>query len=169
MQARDQNQKPVQGVVTPDREQQLMLRLKRFALLLTGDDAVADDLVVALVWENVAAETENGAMSAGAREYMQFRRLFEIWEHDGKQKATEAHLFQPGYDEEAIRKGLDPSIAALLGTLPALHRAVLLLVYGEGFSYAATAKLLNITIEQLMVLLAQARGKFHDPVSNSAQ
>ena len=138
-----------------------LARQKRFALMLSGDDRVAQALVER--FSQMQSNTPDSSLSASALQFFAFKKLYELWESEGQRAAGTASLFQPGREHEAVQQGLDPSIAKAMGDLPSLHRALLLLIYGENFSYAATAQLFNIPIEQLMNALASARLKFIQP------
>jgi hypothetical protein len=144
-----------------------VLRLKRFALVLTGDDARAD-LLLARLGEQVDLPRP-GEVAPGALQFLQFRRLYDLFQGMERGKPASAGLLAPGNANEAIRKGLDPQIAAVMGSLPSQHRALLLLVYGEDYSYEAAARLLGISIEQLMTALARAWVKFCDGGNRSTQ
>ncbi len=146
---------------------EILARQKRFALVLSGDDQLAQMLVDRL--HMMGDSTSNSTLSPSALQFYQFKNLYELWMSKAKTTSGVAHIFQPGRENEAIQRGLDPSIAKIMGGLPSLHRALLLLVYGENFSYAATAQLLNITTEELMTALAAARRKFGQRVSGMRQ
>lgn len=135
-----------------------MLRLKRFALVLSGDEARAEQLVARLAGERDLPRP--GEVPQGTLQFLQFKRLYEIWSGIERAKPSAASLFAPGNANEAIRKGLDPQIASIMERLPSQHRIMLLLVYGEDYSYAATASMLNVSIEQLMMALTRARLQF---------
>ncbi len=137
------------------------LRQKRFALILSGDDRAANMLVERL--SLMGDRSSNLDLSSSAFEYYQLKKLYELWINevkDAKDLSQSAHIFLSGNENEAIQKGLDPSLAKIMGELPTLHRALLLLIYGENFSYAATALLLDISIEELMGALAAAQQQF---------
>ncbi len=137
------------------------LRQKRFALILSGDDRAANMLVERL--SLMGGRSSNSDLSSSAFEYYQLKKLYELWVNevkDAKDLSQSAHIFRSGNENEAIQKGLDPSLAKIMGELPTLHRALLLLIYGENFSYAATAQLLDISIEELMGALAAAQQHF---------
>ena len=144
-----------------DERNETLLRQMRFALVLSGDDQLAQNLVDRLTMAGAGSEGNN--LSASARQFYQLQKLYELWMGEAQKTPGVPGIFQPGRTNEAIQKGLDPSIAKIMGGLPTLHRALLLLIYGEGFSYAATAQLLNITIEELMMALSAARQKFMGP------
>ena len=135
-----------------------LLRQKRFALVLCGDEAVATKLVRGA--GEIREDFEGQPLSASARQFFHFKKLYELWTRETQRTSTQARLFQPGHENEAIQKGLDPAIASAMGELPSLHRALLVLIYGEEFSYAASAQLLGISIEELMIALAAARRTF---------
>ncbi len=153
-----------QGLERGEGEQrQTWLRQKRFALILSGDDRAANMLVERL--SLMGDRSSNRELSSSAFEYYQLKKLYELWVNevkDVKDLSQSAHLFRSGSENEAIQKGLDPSLAKIMGELPTLHRALLLLIYGERFSYAATAQLLDISIEDLMGALAAAQQQFSE-------
>jgi hypothetical protein len=139
-------------------QDELLLRMKRFALVLSGDDQLAQMLIERLAILDGNAPRNN--ISSSAFQFYQLKKLYELWMSDTHKTSEVPRIFRSGNENEAIQKGLDPSIAKIMGGLPSLHRALLLLIYGEKFSYAASAQLLNITIEELMMALAGARRKF---------
>ena len=140
-----------------------LLRQKRFALVLTGEDRLAELLVERLALQGDSAP-ETGSTPAALR-FFAFKKLYELWMAEAKNNAPTTSIFVAGGENEAIQKGLDPSIAKTMGEMPSLHRALLLLIYGEKFSYAASAQLLNISVEDLMTALAFARARFLIPES----
>jgi hypothetical protein len=148
-------------------QQEDLLRQKRFALVLTGDDRLADILV------GRAAQARGRAtdkiLTPTAIQFFRYKTLYELWMGEAKKLPKRGDIFQPGRENEAIQKGLDPSIAKVMGGLPSLHRAILLLIYGEDFSYAATAQLLSITTEELMTALASARQSFSQTENSGYQ
>ena len=144
----------------------ILHRQKRFALVLSGDEQVAQALLTRLA--QVEDSAAGKSLSPSARQFFAFKKLYELWLGEARRASMQAPLFQPGHEHEAVRQGLDPSIARVMGGLPSLHRALLLLVYGENFSYAATAQLFNITVEELMGALAAARQKFSVPEGATA-
>ncbi len=141
-----------------DPQNESVLRQKRFALVLCGDEVLARKLVARLASSKSVEGGQNLAPSA--LQFFRFQKLYELWMSEVQSASADLHIFQPGHESEAIEKGLDPSMARVLGGLPSLHRAVLLLIYGENFSYAATAQLLNISVEELMGALSAARQGF---------
>ncbi len=142
-------------------QRQNWLRQKRFAVILSGDDRAANMLVERL---NLGEQgSSNQDPSSSAYQYFQLKKLYDLWRKETKNASHKAPIFQPGHENEAIQKGLDPTLAKIMGDLPTLHRALLLLIYGEQFSYAATAQILDISIEQLMGTLATAQRKFGEP------
>ncbi len=151
-----QNRQKRDGQGEPQSE--IVSRQKRFALVLCGDEVMAKRLVARLASMDVA-KGEQG-LSPSALQFFRLQKLYELWGSEAQGTPAELRIFQPGHENEAIEKGLDPSMAQILGGLPSLYRAVLLLIYGENFSYAATAQLLNISIEELMGALSAARHGF---------
>ena len=148
------------------------LRQKRFALILSGEDRAANMLVERL--SLMGDRSSNPDLSSSAFEYYQLKKLYELWINEIKDVtdlSQSPHIFQAGNENEAIQKGLDPSLAKIMGALPTLHRALLLLIYGENFSYAATAQLLDISIEELMGSLAVAQQQFsaEEPAQTAAR
>jgi len=141
-----------------DPQSEAVSRQKRFALVLCGDELLAKRLVARLASMNVAKGEQD--LSPAALQFFRLQKLYELWVSEDQGTTKELHIFQPGHENEAIEKGLDPSMAQVLGELPSLYRAILLLIYGENFSYAATAQLLNISIEELMGALSAARHGF---------
>ncbi len=153
MQQREQELDPGEG-----RQHDNWLRQKRFALILSGNDHAANMLVERL--SLMEGRSSRAEVPTSASEYFQLKKLYELWMNEVKGASQSSQLFQPGHENEAIQKGLDPSLAKIMGELPTLHRALLLLIYGESFSYSATAQLLDISVEELMGALASAQRQF---------
>ncbi len=153
----------MQGQQQPQQENlagqhDILARQKRFALVLSGDERQARLLVERLQQAQDVAGRKG--LSSSALHFFQFRKLYELWVGETGGKPRSNGIFEPGRENDAIQKGLDPSIARVMGGQPFVQRIVLLLIYGENFSYAATAQLLDISTKELVTILARARQGF---------
>ena len=143
---------------------ELLPRLRRFALLLTGSAAEADDLVQA------TCERAIVRLDAWVRGTTLDRWLFKILHNlhrnqrrDGANRlrlveahgATEEHLMDGARAAEA-HTALQEVRARVL-ELPQEQRSVLMLVAIEGYTYQETAELLEIPIGTVTSRLARAR------------
>ena len=97
-------------------------RQKRFALVLSGDERVAQALLERL--SQVEDSAANQSLSPSARQFFAFKKLYDLWVSEAQRASMLAPLFKPGHEHEAVRQGLDPSIAKIMGGLPSLHRAI---------------------------------------------
>lgn len=125
----------------------LLPRLRRFAAILSGNRGARDDLL------RRACET----MLAGEHEYQRgtpfdrwaFTRLYDVW-LEGLREHSEPFAQGKGGDNlyQSIAGQDDASgnladTAEILASLPPQQRCVLLLIYGEGFSYEEAAEILD--------------------------
>lgn len=158
-----------QGRTPPQNDH--ILRQMRFALVLSGDSVRARQLVAQLLkLQNQMPESEiQPQLSPAARLFLSFSKLYELWHMEKQNKSAKAPVFQPGGEREAIQNGLDPQLARAMGALPSQHRLLLLLIYGEQFSYAASAQLLKLSIEELMSMQAVAHRAFARQIENGAR
>jgi RNA polymerase sigma-70 factor, ECF subfamily len=139
-------------------------RLRRYARLLTGDAARADDLLQdtlerallkAALWRPEAGGPDRtGALRAWLLSLM--HRIFLNQLRDARQhlyeEFTEAHA--PAHEPSThLRLDLERALAAL----PAPAREVLLLVCVEELSYEAAAQVLDVPVGTVMSRLSRAR------------
>lgn len=142
----------------------LLPRLRRFALLLTGSTAEADDLVQA------TCERAMVRLDAWVRGSALDRWLFKILHNlhrnqrrDGANRlrlveahgATQEHLVDGARAAETRTEFNEVRQRVL--ALPAEQRAVLNLVAIEGYSYQEAADLLDVPIGTVTSRLARAR------------
>lgn len=144
-------------------------RLRRYARLLTGDAARADDLlqdtleralVKAALWQPPGRDGPDRAGALRAWLLSLMHRLFLNQRRDER-----AHLYesfdglqvepqQPSH-EGALQLRLD--LERALAALPAPAREVLLLVCVEELSYEAAAEVLELPVGTVMSRLSRAR------------
>ena len=139
-----------------------LTRLWRYALLLSKAPDVAEDLVQATC---VRAIERADQYTPGTRlDRWLFAILKSIWLNE--QRARRVRGRETSIDpENALINGakeLETNIRAAevltaIGRLPEPQRETVLLVYGEGYSYAEAANLLGIPIGTVMSRLATAR------------
>jgi RNA polymerase sigma-70 factor (ECF subfamily) len=134
----------------------------RFALFLSGDEAVADDIVSETfirVWHargRVDLTTVKGYLMAIARNlFLAEVRHARRWTAVTDQARDE----RPGPERCAQSSSDLRRVLAALQTLPALDRAAVLLRAEEGMSYEEVAATLNISAVAARVKVHRARLK----------
>jgi RNA polymerase sigma-70 factor (ECF subfamily) len=136
-------------------------RLWRYAVLLSKPPDVADDLVQATC---VRAIERADQFTPGTRlDRWLFAILRSIWLNEVRARRIrlgvvelEGALIIDG-ESELETNILAAEVLTALNQLPEGQRETVLLVYGEGYSYAEAANLLGIPIGTVMSRLAAAR------------
>lgn len=156
-------------------------RLRRYARLLTGDAARADDLLQdtleraarkqALWRPELGGNDRDAALRAWLLTLMHRHFLTQL--RDQRQ-----HLYEEYVDEHAPAHDPQPQwqqrmdIERALAALPAAAREVLLLVCVEELSYEEAAQVLDVPVGTVMSRLSRARerlrGLMHDEPRPSA-
>jgi len=141
---------------------ELVPRVRRFALSLTGNACDADDLVQSTVER---ALSRGIPPEAEPRRWL-FRVCRNLWIDEVRGRAVRhRHLEHPaGVDGEGLgdpsgnvdRRALEEALAAMQ-TLSSEHREVLSLVAIEGCSYREAAAVLEVPVGTIMSRLARAR------------
>ena len=140
-------------------------RLWRYALVLTGTRADADDLAQAAV---LRAIEKAHLFAAGTHlDRWVFRIAQRIWQNELRSSAVRRGqgLFSvdeielPDKKPSAETNSLARQVLSEVGNLPEAQRATVMLVYVEGFTYAEAAELLGIPIGTVMSRLSAARGR----------
>src|SRR5271166_4299639 len=140
-----------------------LARLWRYALVLSRARDAADDLVQATCLR--AIERADQFVPGTRLDRWLFAILRSIWlneirarkvrEADGLVDAEEALSFDGAREIET--NILVAEVLKAIGRLPEAQRETVLLVYGEGYSYAEAAGALGIPIGTIMSRLASAR------------
>jgi RNA polymerase sigma-70 factor (ECF subfamily) len=144
----------------------LLPRLWRFAVRLTGDPHAAEDLVQRGC---VRALERRHQLQPGtsARSWM-YSILHSVWLNEVRARQIRAHASMQWSEDlaETIpdESGVDPErdllhrqVMQAVERLPDAQRAVMLLVAVEGLSYRETAEALDIPVGTVMSRLARAR------------
>jgi RNA polymerase sigma-70 factor, ECF subfamily len=150
---------------------ELMPRLRRFGLALTGSPADADDLVQAAyerALQRSAQLRSESRLDAWVYSIMRNlwtdeRRARRLRYHESMEAAAEV----VGEHGEAVVEGRI-TLAAVrrsLAELPEEQRTVLVLVCVDGLSYKQTAATLDIPIGTVMSRLARGRQALHDKIA----
>lgn len=155
----------------PDLKQVLadiMPRLRRFGLALTGSMADADDLVQSAcerALQRSAQLRTEGRLDAWVYSIMRNlwvdeRRARRVRHHETMEAAVQVI----GDEGEAIVEGRITlaAVRRTLAELPDEQRTVLTLVCVDGLSYKQTATVLDIPIGTVMSRLARGRQALHD-------
>ena len=142
----------------------LIPKLQRFALGLTGKQADGDDLVQTALEK---ALTRLDQFTPGTRLDSWLFRIVQTSWIDDRRKAVRREdtmdadmmeripgRFDPGHGEA---HGIRADIARALDQLSDEHRALVVLVLVEGYSYQETADMLNVPIGTIMSRLSRAR------------
>jgi len=143
--------------------ERLLPRLWRYALVLSRSNDVADDLVQATC---VRAIERAGQFTPGTKlDRWLFAILRSIWlneirsrrirEGGGFVDAEEALSFDGAHAIET--NILAAEVLKAIGRLPEAQRETVLMVYGEGYTYAEAAEALGVPIGTVMSRLAAAR------------
>jgi RNA polymerase sigma-70 factor (ECF subfamily) len=131
----------------------------RFALYLSGDSSLAEDIVSETflrVWDStveVRMETVRGYLLAIARNL--FLHEIRRWRRQGA--LEDCHLVEATAPHELeVREELRETVAALM-ELPESSRAALLLQAHEGLSYEEIARILGVSLSAVKVKIHRAR------------
>jgi RNA polymerase sigma-70 factor (ECF subfamily) len=140
-----------------------LARLWRYALMLSGARDVADDLVQATCLR--AIERADQFAEGTKLDRWLFSILRSIWlneirsrrirEGGGFVDAAEALTFDGA--RQAETNILAAEVLKALKELPEAQRETVLLVYGEGYTYAEAAAALGVPVGTVMSRLATAR------------
>ncbi len=154
-----------------DRDEliEMLPRLRRYARMLTGDRARADDLVQDALER--ALERESSFRSGGNLRPWLFSLMRNLFV-DGirAREAIDWSADSEALPEMAAPHQADPAelrdIHTALEKLPADQREVLLLVAVEGLRYREAAEVLALPVGTVMSRLARARGKMQELLGN---
>ena len=150
-----------------------LARLWRYALVLTGTSETAEDLVQATCLR--AVERADQFVPGTRLDRWLFAILRSIWLNEIRvRRISEGSGFvdaedRPGTDgEQAVETNiLTAEVFKAMGPLPEAQRETVLLVHGEGYSYAEAASTLGIPIGTVISRLAAARSALVTPSSAS--
>jgi RNA polymerase sigma-70 factor (ECF subfamily) len=150
-----------------------LARLWRYALVLTGTSDAAEDLVQATCLRVV--ERANQFVPGTRLDRWLFAILRSIWLNEIRaRRISEGGGFVDAEDplatdsEQAVETNiLAAEVFKAIGPLPEAQRETVLLVYGEGYSYAEAASTLGIPIGTVISRLAAARSALVTPSSVS--
>lgn len=156
-----------------DREELIALlpRLRRYARMLTGDRARADDLVQDAVER--ALERESTFRSGSELRPWLFSLMHNLFV-DGvrRRDAVDWAADTEDMPEATAPRAADPAemrdIRAALEKLPVDQREILLLVAVEGLRYREAAETLGLPIGTVMSRLARAREKMQEILGRAA-
>lgn len=146
-------------------------RLWRFALSLTRDPALADDLAQAAVTRGIERAAQFDPESR--LDHWMFRILRSIWLNElrarrvrtgrGLVAVEDAELTDPGAGPELTVYGRE--VLTHIAALPEAQREAVMLVYVEGFRYREAAEILDIPVGTVMSRLAAARKNLRGTLS----
>jgi RNA polymerase sigma-70 factor (ECF subfamily) len=139
-------------------------RLRRFALALTRDGVLADDIVQDSLERALAAWTTRRS-EASLRPWL-FAILHNVWRSRRAREGSrpDSRLLDDSIDEPAESGGQWERLELrdldrALGLLPEEQRSLLLLVVVEGLSYEAAARAQDVPLGTVMSRLMRAREK----------
>ena len=142
---------------------ELLPRLWRFAFSLCGKHDVAEDLVQSTCLRML---TRSDQYRVGTHvDRWGFTILLNLWRSEGR-RAQPVYIEDAAPDQEFAEcpERSPERVVYLRQVLSALdrlsedHRSILLLIYGEGFTYKETAELLDVPIGTVMSRAHAARG-----------
>lgn len=141
----------------------LLPRLQRFAATLAGNRERADTLLRAAC--NKMLEDGGVPRQGLAFDVWAFGAVQAEWlaglrgqKYPISQGQGDAAAFLPAGGAGENRQFRD--IAAVLAKLPPQQRSAVLLVYGEGFSYAEAAQILDAPLHTVLARVSRALGSF---------
>ena len=145
-----------------DRLVDLLPRLRRFAAGIAKDRESADELVQAAC-ERVLSRFDQFRDGTNFESWV-FRVLYTCW-LDGLRRLksqslySRSALYEAGIERKRREVTIDATldIKKALGLLPEEHRAVIMLVCVEGYSYAETADILGIPAGTVASRVTRAR------------
>jgi RNA polymerase sigma-70 factor (ECF subfamily) len=126
----------------------MLPRLRRYARVLTGDEAQGDDLVVRAIRyarEQARAPTLTGMMA-----------IAHALQRDARPHPARTMLLR--LERSLSLRACHPMMKRL-ASLPLDERAALALVAVEGFTYADVAEVLDVPVATAMETLARARAR----------
>lgn len=146
--------------------------LRRYARLLTGDAARADDLVQDTL-ERACVKWALWQPGSLLRSWLLslmhnlHRNQVRDWRHDDGHAALDDSL-EPAHDPmTALGERLD--LQQALAALPASMREVLLLVTVEEYTYAEAAVILDVPVGTVMSRLHRARERMRELMTDGAR
>ncbi|NRO99125.1 sigma-70 family RNA polymerase sigma factor [Paraburkholderia sp. NMBU_R16] len=151
---------------TDDVLRELLPRLRRFALMLTRNQAAADDLVQGCM-ERAISRLATRRPDGDLRAWL-FSILYRQFLNDQRRAKRYAWIVgMLGHDEEPTAQSTEDLVvarAALKGfdQLKPEQRALLLLVTVEGLSYREASETLMVPIGTVMSRLSRARQALRD-------
>ena len=146
-----------------DGVERALPRLWRYGFVLSRSRDVADDLVQATC---VRAIERSDQFRPGTRvDRWLFAILRSIWLNEIRAQRTREGAGTVDAEDALAKDGaaeietniLAGQVLKEIGRLPVAQRETVLIVYGEGYSYAEAAKALDIPIGTVMSRLAAAR------------
>jgi RNA polymerase sigma-70 factor, ECF subfamily len=139
-----------------ERLPDLLPRLRRYAVALTGSDRRADELVKAGV-----TRVNGHAPADGRLDVVLFGAIQGVWREQGG--GQDAAAVVDGHDKELPVEFVPAAseVRRAVARLPMTQREALLLVCVEGFSYGEAANILQIPVEILANRLAASRMTLH--------
>ena len=146
-----------------------LARLWRYALVLTGRSDTAEDLVQATCLR--AVERADQFVPGTRLDRWLFAILRSIWLNETRARSiSEGGGFIDAEDrlrtggEKAVETNIPTAeMFKAIGPLPGAERETILLVYGEGYSYAEAARTLGIPIDTVISRLVAARSTLVTP------
>ncbi|MCC7251329.1 MAG: RNA polymerase sigma factor [Hyphomicrobium sp.] len=152
---------------------QLLPRLRRFALALTGDKDKADDLVQDTC-ERALAHIDQWKPGTNLDSWM-YRIAQNIWVDHYRSRRSQVE--QRGLDEYENLSGIDgrrvtesrltlASVSEGISRLPAEQQVLVAMVCVEGMSYKEAAAILGIPIGTVMSRLSRARQSLYTALMN---
>lgn len=142
----------------------MLPRLKRFAAVLAngrdGRDALLRDACSRML-------DEQHRYQRGTRfDHWAFGEVYRLWLErlrESPQPLSDGVDEETAFEEYIAARGVDdPVIASFLASLSAQQRCALLLVHGEGCSYAEAAQILDAAEQTIVTRVARATAQLTD-------
>lgn len=151
----------------------LLPRLWRLAIVLSGRRDVADDLVQTTVRR--AIERRDQFIAGTRLDAWMFAILVSVWKNEKRAAALRTHAsLAEASDMSACAVEFDPETSLFhkqiideVGRLPEAQRETVLLVYIDGYTYAEAGQILGIPIGTVMSRLAVARARLAERLGDA--
>lgn len=153
----------MQAGISDEELRELLPRLRRFAQWLTRDPSSADDLVQSCL-ERALSRGSSRDPQASLRAWL-FTILYRQFVDSRRRSRRIQSFFERFREEPELAPSAEEAVIAnasleAFAKLSPDHRAILLMVTVEGFSYQQTADTLNLSLGTVMSRLSRARSSY---------
>ncbi|MDB5988560.1 MAG: hypothetical protein JWR16_3613 [Nevskia sp.] len=153
----------MQATISDEELRELLPRLRRFAQWLTREPSSADDLVQNCL-ERALSRWQSRDPQASLRAWL-FTIMYRQFVDSRRRSNRIQRFFERFQEEPELAPSAEDAVIAnasleAFGQLSPDHRAILLMVTVEGFSYQETADTLGLPLGTVMSRLSRARSAY---------